>query len=147
MKKYFVILILVLIVVISSLMSFVANYKQQRGEIEEFNLEFEKYQEQTTKGIDVATVINSAVDNNEKHEIEKDENEKYIDDNKYCVIVEVIMNSPSDPTKDMTIPMEIIYSSDMDSFVKHFSLSEFKCIEIGYNPIGRVNKIVFELEE
>lgn len=146
MKKYIVLLIVVVIIIISTLMSFISSYKEQMGKIKEFNLEFEKYKEETIQGIEVASLINNAVDINEKNNIIKNEDGKYQDDDRYCIRVEVIMNSVTDETKDITYAMEDIYSLGMDRFVKNFNLLEFKCIDIGYNSIGRVNKIVFKLQ-
>lgn len=147
MKKIFIILLILLIVIIAPFMIFISDYKQQKGEIKKFNLEFEQYSESKVKGIDIASLMNSAVDNNEKHGIEKNEQGIYIDDDKYCVRVEIVMNSITDETKVITYAMENIYSLGIDRFVKNFNLLEFKCNNIVYNSVGRVSKIVFELED
>lgn len=146
MKKIFVILIVVLIIVISTLMIFVTNYKEQVGQIKEFNLQFEKYEGKIIQGIEVASLINNAVDSNEKNEISKNENGIYQDNDKNCIRIEIIMQSVVDESNAITYAMEDIYSLGMDRFVKNFNLMEFKCNKITYNSIGRVNKIVFELQ-
>ena len=147
MKKFFIILLVILIVVIAPFMMFMSDYKKQKGEIKKFNLEYEQYKEGNVKGIDIASLINSAVDNNEKHGIEKNEKGRYIDDNKYCVRIEIIINSVTDESQTITYAMEDIYSLGIDRFVKNFNLIEFKCNDISYNSVGRVSKIMFQLNE
>ena len=146
MKKFFVILVIIFIVVIAPFMMFISDYKEKKGEIQTFNLQFEKYKEKTIQGIEVASLINNAVDSNEKNEILKNEQGIYQEDYKYCIRIEVIMQSVVDEEKSITYAMEDIYSLGIDRFVKNFNLLEFKCIDITYNSIGRVNKLVFSLQ-
>ena len=110
MKKFFIILLIVLIVVIAPLMMVMSDYKHQKGEIIKFNLEYEQYREGNVKGIYIASLINSAVDNNEKHEIEKNEKGRYIEDDKYCVRIEIMIDSITDESETTTYAMEDIYS-------------------------------------
>lgn len=146
MKKILIILLILLIVVIAPLMMFVSDYKHHKGEIQKFNLQYEKYENKKIQGIEVASLINNAVDSNEKNEITKNDNGIYQDDDKYCIRIEVIMQSVSDEEVYITYAMEDIYSLGVERFVKNFNLSEFECMDITYNSIGRVNKIVFRLQ-
>lgn len=147
MKKFLIILLIVLVVFVAPLMMFISNYKQQQGKITKFNLQFEEYKEGKIKGIDIASLMNNAVDNNERYEISKNENGIYIDDDIYCVRVEIMMRSISDATQINTYTMEDIYSLGIDRFVKNFNLLEFECQDISYNSVGRVSKIVFKFSE
>lgn len=147
MKKFFVILLILVIIAIAPLMMWIADYKEQKGEIKEFNLQFERYKEKTTQGIEVASLINNAVDNNEKNEVSKNEKGIYQDDDKYCIRIEIMMQSVVDEDNSITYAMEDIYSLGIDRFVKNFNLLDFECIDITYNSIGRVNKIIFRLKE
>lgn len=146
MKKVFILLLVVVIVIIAPLVLWISNYREQVGEINRFNLEYEKYKEKIVLGTEVASLINNAVDNNEKYEIIKNEEGIYQDDDKYCMRVEVVINSVTNEEQTITHSMESIYSLGIDRFVKNFNLLEFKCIDITYNSLGRVNKIVFELQ-
>lgn len=145
MKKIFVILIIILILVIAPLTLWISNYKEQIAEIKKFNLQYEQYKDTIVIGTEIASLINGAVDSNEKNEISKDEKGIYQDDDKNCIRVELIINSVTNEDQTITYAMEDIYSLGMDRFVKNFNLIEFKCIDITYNSIGKVNKIVFEL--
>lgn len=145
MKKFFAILIILLILVIAPLTLWISNYKEQIAEIKKFNLQYEQYKDTIVIGTEIASLINGAVDSNEKNEISKDEKGIYQDDDKNCIRVEVVINSVTNEDQTITYAMEDIYSLGMDRFVKNFNLIEFKCIDITYNSIGKVNKIVFEL--
>lgn len=145
MKKIFIILIIILILVVAPLTLWVSNYKEQIAEIKKFNLQYEQYKDTTVIGTEIASLINGAVDSNEKNEISKNEKGIYQDDDKNCIRVELIINSVTNEDQTITYAMEDIYSLGMDRFVKNFNLIEFKCIDITYNSIGKVNKIVFEL--
>ena len=147
MKKFFITLLIVLVVFVAPLMMLISKYKQKQGEITKFNLQFEEHKQGKIHGIDVASLINAAVDNNERYEIEKNEEDIYIDDDIYCVRIEIIMKSVSDNTQTITYAMEDIYSLGMDRFVKNFNLLEFECTDIRYNSIGRVSKIKFKFAE
>ena len=145
MKKLFVILLIIFIVAIAPLMIRISEYKIQKGEIQEFNLQFEKYKDKTIQGIEVASLINNAVNNNEQNEIIKNEKGIYQEDDKYCMRIEIIMQSVTDEKNSITYAMEDIYALGVDRFVKNFNLLEFDCVDITYNSKGRINKLVFSL--
>ena len=69
----------------------------------------------------------------------------YIDDDKYCLRIEIRMLSSEDEEKIITYSMETINSLGIERFVKNFNVLDFKCVDINYNSYGRVNKLVFEL--
>lgn len=145
MKKGIIILIICVIVIIAPFIILISRYQEERSEVRKFNLEFEQYKQQETYGTNIASLINYAINNNEKYNIKKDENGKYIDDNKYCMRLEVKMLSSENEYKTITYDMETISSLGVDRFVKNFNLLDFKCNDIIYNSYGRVSKLVFEL--
>lgn len=147
MKKTIIILIIFVIVVIAPLTLIINQYQAERSEVKAFNLEFEKYENQNTYGTNIGSLMNYAINNNERYNIEKDENGIYIDDDKYCIRVEIKMLSSEDDNLMITYDMETINSLGIDRFVRNFNLLEFECIDITYNSYGRVNKIIFELGE
>lgn len=145
MKKGIIILIILVIIIIAPLMLIFTQYRAEQNEIKKFNLEYERYKDKIIYGTNIGSLINYAIDNNEKHEIEKDENGIYIDDNKYCIRIEIKMLSSENEYKTITYAMETINSLGIERFVRNFNLLEFKCTDITYNSYGRVNKLVFEL--
>lgn len=147
MKKTIIILIIFVIIVIAPLMLIVAQYREERNEVKKFNLEYEQYQDKIAYGTNIGSLINHAINNNEKYNIEKDENQVYIDDDKYCIRIEIKMISSENENRVITYSMETINSLEIDRFVKNFNLYEFKCSDISYNSYGRVSKMTFELSD
>lgn len=147
MKKGIIILVILAIIIIAPLMLILGKYKAERNEVDKFNLEFEQYKNQNIYGTDIGSLINYAINNNKNYNIQKGENGVYIDDDKYCIRIEIIMKSSDDPNKTITYSMETISSLGIERFVMNFNLLEFKCIDLNYNSYGRVNRLVFELTE
>lgn len=142
MKKNIIFMLIALIVIIVPIMVFISNYKQAKNEINKFNLLYEKYKNGKYYGSEIGSIINNAINNNEKNEIEKDENGFYIDDDKYCIKILIQLKSEEELK---TYEMENLEKLGIDRFVKNFNLEQFDCSEITYNSVGRINKIVFKI--
>ena len=145
MKKWIIILIVLVIIAIVPIVLLLMQYQSEKNDITRFNLEYEQYKDKTTYGTSVASLINYAINNNKKHDIQKDENGKYIDDDKYCVKIEIKM--PNSEEEISTYDMETIATLGVERFVRNFNVLDFKCSNITYNSYGRVSKLVFELSE
>ena len=126
-------------------MLLISKYQAQKNEISKFNLEFEQYNNKNIYGTNIGSLINYAINNNENYNITKNENGIYIDDDKYCIRIEIKMLNSENENKTMTYAMETINSLGIERFVANFNLLEFKCNEIIYNSYGRVSKLIFEL--
>ena len=70
MKK-FVIFLIIIIIIVCGISYIFLNYKANYNISKKSNLEFENYLNEEVYGTDLSTVINRAVDNNEKNEVEK----------------------------------------------------------------------------
>ena len=127
------------------IMLLITQYRNERNEVNKFNLEYEQYRDKSIYGTNIGSLINYATNNNEKYNIDKDENGNYIDDDKYCVKIEIRMLSSEDENNIIAYEMETINSLGTERFVKNFNVLEFKCVDINYNSYGRVSKLVFEL--
>lgn len=147
MKKGIIVLLIIVIITIAPLILLINKYQKDRNDVKTFNLQFEQYKEQNTYGTNIGSLINYTINNNEKHNIQKNEEGIYIDDDKYCVRVEVKMLSSENEHIMITYAMETINSLGVERFVRNFNLLEFRCTDITYNSYGKVNKIVFELNE
>lgn len=147
MKKGIIILVILAIIIIAPLMLILGKYKAERNEVDKFNLEFEQYKNKNIYGTDIGSLINYAINNNKNYNIQKGENGVYIDDDKYCIRIEIIMKSSDDPNKTITYSMETISSLGIERFVMNFNLLEFKCLDLSYNSYGRVSRLIFELTE
>ena len=142
MKKYFLVIV-ILVIAISSIFFFkYKDYQTQKREIEAFNSQYELYNKKIN-GLDVISVINKATSNNEKYEIPKDENGIYLLDEEYSIEIFVVLE-----LDELTLNMEKIISSDITNFVRHFGEISFKCSEVTYHEkTGRIATMTFNAEE
>jgi len=144
MKKSIIIGALVLISIISVIVINISSNNTKRNEAAKFNLGFEGYKDKTLHGADILTIINKAIDNNKEHRIEKDENGNYINDDKFCVKIELILLTldKDNEIKEVTYPMETLEKAGLDGFISGFSLTDFRLEKIDYNSENRVSKIL-----
>lgn len=141
MKKSLCIIIIFFIIIIGLTLIFMNNIQSVYKENKKENYVYEKYLNKEVMGTDVATLINRAVDNNEKYNIQKDDKGNYIDDDKYCIKIFVKLQ-----TDGKYYNMETIYSNNVAEFVKNFNLEDFKCTDITYhNSTKRVATVYFEV--
>ena len=90
MKKIFIFLALVVIIVALVGYKFIS-YKNEQNQIQKENLEFDKYKDQDANGIDVASLINKAIDRNTKNKVEKDDQGNFIANDNTSIEIEVYM--------------------------------------------------------
>lgn len=140
MKKLLGILIILFLIIIFSIYALKINKQNSKRVLENYNKEYEIYLNKTIYGTDLATIINKAINQNEKEQIQKNEKNYYIENGENSIKIEIKMT-----ITDKTYPMEEIYNKDTAEFVKHFSTEEFKCTEIQYHKkTGKVRKMIFE---
>ena len=72
MKQITISILSIVIIICAILLSEFYKYKEKDTEIKEFNTQFEIYKEKQITGADIATVINKAIDINEKNFIKKE---------------------------------------------------------------------------
>lgn len=114
---------------------FLDNSNKQQEELKKVNMLYERYQGKNILGTDVATIINMATHNNEQYQIKKDEKGNYIEDEKYCIKVEVTI-------QENTYQMERINNLGTSRFVQNFNVIDFYIEKIEYNKdTGRIKKI------
>lgn len=143
MKKTLFIITAIFLCIILVLYITLKNIQMQGKYAKNFNLIYEQYIGKNVYGTEIATLINKAVDNNEKFQIEKDENGFYVEDNRYSVKIEIHIT-----INDTTYPMETIYKHGTDQFVQNFNTILFKAKEITYHKeTGRIANLLFEQVE
>ena len=139
MKKI-VMFFLVIIIIICGISYLYLNYKAEYNMSKKSNLEFEKYLNEEVYGIDLATVINRAVDNNEKNEVEKNNKAIYLNNNTNSISIEIKMID-----NDTIYQMETIYNKEIQNFINYYGKIKFKCVEIKYhNSTNKVKYMLFE---
>ena len=135
MKKIFIVISIFIIIAIIVTFMFLNNSNKQQEELKKVNMSYERYQGKNILGTDVGTIINMAVNNNEQYKIKKDEKGNYIDDNKYCIKIDVTI-------QENVHEMEKINNLGTSRFVQNFNLIEFYIESIQYNKeTGRIKKI------
>lgn len=147
MKRGLVIIIIILIVVLAPIMLIFSEYKSKQNQIKTFNLKYEKYKDKTIYGTEIGSIINSIVDNNKKYEIEQNEDDGYIDDDKYCIKMKLNIPMLDENYEEIEelYDLETIVSLGVERFVKNFNTYEFICENIEYNSTGRVKFIQFKM--
>ncbi len=143
MKKNILLFVIIAIVILIIVVYKVNSMQNHKKQILNYNAEYEKYTKTEIYGTNIATVINKAVDNNEKNKIPKDKDGFYIDDGENYIGIEINIT-----TNETTYKMETIDKVGVKNFVSNFNLIAFKCTDIKYHENGRISKIVFtQIEE
>ena len=142
MKKQTLIILILLIIVVLIIVFAVAQNVQKQRELANYNGQYEKYLNgQVLYGTDVATLINKAMDDNKKNNVEKDEKGYYINNNTNSIKLYVKLVQDGD-----NFPMERIFEVGMTEFVKNFNIEDFKCTKINYHKeTGMVSEVYFEV--
>lgn len=113
MKKIIIFIICIVAIIMAIFYAKYLDYKQIRAEIKEYNLQYEIYLDKQIDGRELTTLINRAVDNNEKNSVAKDENGFYIEDSTNSLQIEIQMTDI-----DTTYKMETIYNGGMTTFIR-----------------------------
>lgn len=139
MKKI-VIFFVIVTIIICGISYLYLNYKSEYRITKKSNLEFEKYLNEKVYGTDLATIINRAVDNNEKNEVQKDNKSIYLDNNTNSINIEIKMID-----NDTIYRMENIYNKGIQNFINYYGNIKFKCVDIKYhNTTNKVKYMLFE---
>ena len=140
MKKTIIIIVCIVIVILSIFGNKYLNYKDEKRQINEENLEYETYLNKEVSGRDLTTAVNRAVDNNEKNKVSKDEKGFYIGNDINSVIIEIKISD-----NDTTYKMEQIYKQGVEQFVQFFLNDKFKSSKVEYHEkTKRIKYILFE---
>ena len=143
MEKNLIIMLILFVIILGAATIWIVYLQQTEKQVRQFNKTFEDYNDKISLGSEVATLINKAIDNNEKKQINKNDKGIYQDDGKYSVQVFVRLEKDGD-----LFSMERINALKITEFVKNFSLQDFKCTGIEYHKeTKRVSKIYFEAIE
>ena len=127
MKKvaiFFIIIILIICAIFAMYISYKANYNISKKS----NLSFEKYLNEEVYGSELATVINRAIDRNEKNEVEKNNKGIYQNNDTNSINIEIKMLDD-----DTIYQMETFYRGGIQNFINYYSNIKFKCVDIKYH--------------
>lgn len=139
MKKFIVIFIAVVIIILSLLYGYFT-YTKNNNLVLKQNAEYERYLNQEIYGAELATIINKVIDNNETNAINKDNKGKYIDNNLNSIKMDIKIID-----NDTIYDVETIYRGGIENFVKNFNTIKFKCTDIKYHETtNKVKYLLFE---
>ena len=74
MKKNLLTICIIFLVIMAILFAKFVSLRKQNLEVRKFNYGYEFYNKDKVNGLEVTTVINKAIDNNEKYGVQKDKN-------------------------------------------------------------------------
>ena len=140
MKKTLLILIAIVIVIVCIIGIKYYSYMMEYNNVIKENEEYEKYKDQEVYGIDLATLINKAVDKNEKNNIPKDDKNLYIQNDENSIEIEIYIED-----NETTYKMEVFYNSGTEQFIQYSGNIKFKCSKLEYHEkTGKIKYILFE---
>ncbi len=143
MKKILIIIIFFMIIISIFFVVNYKNYQLKQKQVSEFNSDYEYYKKDDLNGLDITTLINKAISNNEKFAVPKDENGLYIldDENSIEIYITMIINNT-------TYRMEKINQLDINAFIRYFGEIGFKCTDVQYHKkSGKIASMTFEAKE
>lgn len=139
MKKLVFFLIIVLVILSGFSYLYIinkANYNNTKKE----NFKYDSYYNKEITGTELATVINRAIDNDMKYEIQKDSKGRYIANNENSINIDIKFTDD-----DNIHQMEIIYSNGIEKFVQFYGEIKFKCTKVEYHSAtNKVKYLLFE---
>ena len=142
MKKVFIFLAIVVIIVALVGYKYIS-YKNECNNIQKENADFDKYKDQDVYGLEIASMMNKAIDKNTKNKIEKDDQGNFIQNDKNSIEIEIYMTD-----NETTYKMETIYNAGTEQFAQYYGNIKFKCSKIEYHKkTGRIKYILFEQQE
>lgn len=140
MKKI-VILISTIFLTIALIIGYKIYYKKVAIEqAAKENKSYESFYNKEILGTDVISIINKAIDSNEKNQVEKDEKGNYIDNFENSIEIKLKFKE-----LDQIITMERINEVGMQQFWLNYGTLSFKCTNIEYHTkTNNVKYMYFE---
>jgi len=130
----------IIIILVCGISYIYLNYKANYNTSKKANLEFERYLNEEVYGVDLATIINRAIDNNQKNEVQRNNKGIYQNNDANSISMEIKMID-----NDNIYQMETIYNGGIQKFVNYYGNIQFKCVEIKYhNSTNKVRYLLFE---
>lgn len=135
MKKMLLFFIIV-IVIVAIISGIYMNYKVNLGISKRENLEYQYYTNKQITATDLATLINKAINDNEKNNVQKSKNGAYISNgnNSINIDIEFLDN-------EKVYSMESIYNGKINVFIDYYRNINFECTQVEYHK--NTNKIKY----
>ncbi len=140
MKKNIIYIFIIFSIIAIYVTGKVVNFRESNLQIKRLNKEYEQYLNKEIYGTDIITIINTAIDNNKKLKIEKNNENNYIDNETTSIKIYIKMLDTEEKYS-----MEIIDKVGISSFIDNFNTIKFKSSEVKYHKkTGQIAEITFE---
>ena len=140
MKKNLFVIIGTFFIIITILFYTYYSYQKMQLIANQKNKQYENYTQSEILGSSLMSLIHKAIDENEKNEIAKDEQNRYIENEENSIRIEVKFLEA-----DTTFPMEAIYTLGAEEFIKNYNHMTFICTKKEYHK--KTNQIKYLLFE
>ena len=140
MKKNLFVIIGTFLIILAII--FYTYYSKQKIQIiaSQKNKQYESYTQSEILGSSLMSLIHKAIDENEKNEIAKDEQNRYIENEENSIRIEVKFLEA-----DTTFPMESIYKLGAEEFIKNYNHMTFRCTKKEYHEkTKQIKYMLFE---
>ena len=141
MKKSIFIVLAILFIIAIVICLYIYNVKKIENVAIKHNKQYEEYCNKKILGTELISLINKAIDYNEKNSVEKQENTiYYINNNTNSIQITVKFLD-----NDKIVKMENIAEKQTENFIKFFATATFKCNDIKYHKQTKnVQSMYFE---
>lgn len=140
MKKIIICILSVFLVVICIVSYSVYQKNENAAQIGIDNKTYESYYNKEVLGTDIISIINKAIDSNDKNDIKIGKDGNYIEDEKNSIRIEIKFKE-----LDKVITMERINNVGIEKFWSNYGALSFKCTKIEYHEkTHRVKYMYFE---
>ena len=140
MKKTLYILLSIFIIIVIFIFFIYNNFVKVTILSNKINSEYESYTEDIIVGSSLMTLINKAIDHNEKNNVETGYQGLYKENDTNSIKIEIRFWE-----SDKTYPMESISKLGAEEFVKNYNSRTFKCIEKQYHEkTGQIKYMLFK---
>lgn len=142
MKKFMIFISVILLIIIIISMLKISENRKILQTIKQENKQYEQYAEKEIYGTDVITLINKAINNNEKNNIQKDKEHNYQANNENSITIDIVMITDQEKEETTTYKMETINKVGISEFISNFNTAKFKITKIEYHKqTGKIKHI------
>lgn len=139
MRKIAIFFLIVLAIIVAIVCMYM-DYQNKQEKLNKYNYEYEYYLQKEINGLQLASVMNKAIDTNNKNDITQDEKGKFIENDEDSIKIDIKMLD-----NDKTYDMETIYINQISVFTSYYGDIQFKCTAINYHEkTGKVKYLLFE---
>lgn len=145
MKKILILIIVISITLVSIVFVKYADYSRKKTKIKSINNEYLAYQNSDIKINTIVSLMNKAIEQNKKNNIEQDENDEFKENDADSIKIYLKTESNNETVK---IPMERLILNEKAGVEKvEYAFSDliFKAVDIEYHSkTGQIKSVTFE---